>query len=148
MTYVYQHRRLDKDEIFYVGIGDSKKRSISTMSRNPYWRNIVRKTPVIVEIITSFNKREDACLLEKELIKKYGRKSDKGTLCNMTEGGDGGLVHKLCKSVDCFNKDGDYVASYNNIRLAGRLNNIDQSNIVKTCLGKTKTAGGYIWKYK
>lgn len=148
MTYVYQHRRLDTGKIFYIGIGDLKTRSISTTGRNPHWRNISRKTTVIVEIIECCDTRDNACELEKELIKLHGRTFEKGTLCNITKGGDGGVIPKVCKKIDCFDKEGTYVNTYDTIRLAARINNTDHSHIIDVCKGRRKTAGGYIWKYK
>jgi len=148
MTCVYQHRRLDTGNIFYVGIGQLKNRSISTKSRNPYWRNIVRKTTVVVEIIGTFEKREDACLLEKKLIKQYKKISEGGTLCNITDGGDGGVIPRLCKKVECFDRNISYINTYDTIRLASRIKGVDHSHIIDVCKGRRKTAGGYIWKYK
>lgn len=43
---------------------------------------------------------------------------------------------------------GDYVATYNNAKLAGDATGIDSSGISKVCKNKRKMAGGYLWKYK
>ena len=94
MAYVYRHIRLDKNEVFYIGIADDKeyKRSLSKYSRNKHWLNIVSKTEYIVEIILDGLKKEEACLKEIEFISLYGRKDLKnGTLVNKTGGGDGSL---------------------------------------------------------
>lgn len=94
MAYVYLHKRLDKDEIFYVGIGNSIKRAFDVNSRNKYWQNIVNLTDYSVEIFAKDLEWKDACELEKLLISKYGRKDlGLGTLCNLTNGGDGVLGH-------------------------------------------------------
>lgn len=88
--YVYSHTRLDKDEVFYIGISSIRYRSKSKHNRNKYWNNITNKTEYKIDIIYENLSKKEACKLEKELILKYGRKDlNEGVLCNMTEGGDG-----------------------------------------------------------
>jgi hypothetical protein len=92
MAYLYKHIRLDKNEPFYVGIGsdNSYKRSNSHKHRNKHWRNIVSKTPYKVEILLDNLTWSEACKKETEFIKLYGRADlGKGTLVNMTDGGEG-----------------------------------------------------------
>lgn len=87
--YIYRHRRLDSNSIFYVGIGN-KERCYSKCGRNKYWNRIIKKTNYSVEILKIVNSREEACELECLLIKEYGRVNNKtGILCNMTDGGEG-----------------------------------------------------------
>ncbi len=45
-------------------------------------------------------------------------------------------------------KDGQVLATYPSIKEAERVTGIYNSNIVKVCQGKRKTAGGYQWRYK
>lgn len=94
MAYVYKHTRLDNNEIFYIGIGfhsdDNYKRAYDIKGRNHIWYRIIKKTDFIVDILFDDISWEDACKKEIELIRVYGRKTNKsGTLCNLTEGGDG-----------------------------------------------------------
>ena len=71
MAYVYEHIRLDKNEIFYIGIGndDNYKRAYQKKSRNQYWKNIVNISKY--DVIISFDNLswENACKKEIELIK-------------------------------------------------------------------------------
>jgi hypothetical protein len=99
MAYVYKHTRLDTNEVFYIGIGsDSEgkyKRAYNKQFRNNHWKNIVNKTEYTVEIVIDNISWEEACAKEIELIKLYGRRDlNEGTLCNLTDGGEGivGLV--------------------------------------------------------
>ena len=39
------------------------------------------------------------------------------------------------------------VATYCSAEFAAKVNNIDESSILKCCNGKRKTAGGYMWEY-
>jgi hypothetical protein len=94
MAYVYRHIRLDKNQPFYIGIGKdvSYKRAYDKTRRNNFWRNVVSKTDYCVEIIMDGLTWEQACEKEKEFISIYGRKDlGKGTLVNLTDGGEGGL---------------------------------------------------------
>lgn len=90
MAVVYQHKRLDNNQVFYIGIGKSEKRVQSRSNRNTYWHNIVNKIGFKGEIIMSDLTWDQAKKLEKYLIDVYGRKDVKsGPLVNMTDGGDG-----------------------------------------------------------
>jgi len=96
MAYVYRHIRFDKNEPFYIGIGENKYRHSALGNRNPIWRRIVAKTEWVSEILFDNITWDFACQKEIEFIKLYGRIDRKtGTLANMTDGGDGnlGLVH-------------------------------------------------------
>lgn len=92
MAYLYRHIRKDKNEVFYIGIGSDTKytRAYSKHNRNKYWKNITNKTSFKVDIILDNLSWEEACKKEIEFIKLYGRNST-GTLCNLTDGGDGSL---------------------------------------------------------
>jgi len=93
MAIVYQHIRLDKNEIFYIGIGNQYKRAYHKGERrNKIWNNIANKTDYKIEIIAENLTWEDACKVEISLIKKYGRLDlGLGTLANLTDGGDGSV---------------------------------------------------------
>jgi len=85
---------LDKNEPFYIGIGNKKNFGrafeFSKDKRNEIWWKIYSKTNISVEILYESLTKTEASLKEQELIKKYGRKDlNEGSLCNMTDGGDG-----------------------------------------------------------
>lgn len=93
--YLYRHIRLDRDEVFYVGIGTKKRefdysRANSKYLRNFWWNNITEISEYIVEIIMEAGDYGFIKEKEKEFIKIYGRADlKKGTLCNLTDGGEG-----------------------------------------------------------
>jgi hypothetical protein len=92
--YVYRHIRLDKNEPFYIGIGCKKNYErayqIKPERRNNLWCKIFSKTTIKIEIILDNLTKSQASEKEKEFIRLYGRKDlNTGTLCNMTDGGDG-----------------------------------------------------------
>jgi len=96
MAYVYRHVRLDKNEPFYIGIGKDEHRAHSDKNRNIHWKNIVSKTEYRVDILFDDLDYEEAKEKEMEFIHIYGRIDlNEGTLCNLTDGGEGclGLKH-------------------------------------------------------
>lgn len=90
MAIVYEHRRNDTNEVFYIGIGKDSYRIGRKANRNKYWHNIVNKYGYTKNILYKNISWNEAIQKEIELISKYGRK-DLGTGClvNMTRGGEG-----------------------------------------------------------
>lgn len=100
--YVYKHIRLDRNEVFYIGIGNKKNygRAYEFVfsKRSEFWKKIYQKSEIKVEILYENLNKIDASNIEIELIKKYGRKDlNEGCLVNLTDGGDGILN---CKRSD------------------------------------------------
>jgi hypothetical protein len=98
MAYLYRHIRLDKNEPFYIGIGsDNKyKRAHNKKGRSYSWKDIAYNVSYEIEILLDNLSWEDACNKEIEFIAMYGRIDlNKGTLVNMTDGGDGQLGRKI-----------------------------------------------------
>ncbi|UWF79086.1 MAG: GIY-YIG catalytic domain protein [Bacteriophage sp.] len=108
--YLYRHIRLDKNEVFYIGVGTIQNktgngfygkhlRAFSKSYRNDIWKYITGKTEYEVEIMLYSNDYEFILAKEIEFIKLYGKIVDcNGTLCNITDGGEGKLgVHYKMK---------------------------------------------------
>lgn len=94
MAILYRHIRIDKEEIFYIGIGETEFRAYNKDSRTKHWKNIAKKG-YKVEILFIDLTWEQAIEKEKEFIKLYGRKDlGLGTLVNMTNGGEGTVGYK------------------------------------------------------
>lgn len=88
---VYQHRRCDNNEIFYVGISNSMDRPFVICNRNNFWKNNYKKVGRTVEIVTTCDTLLEACQVEQYLIKFYGRRDlGLGSLVNLTDGGESG----------------------------------------------------------
>ena len=107
--YLYRHIRLDTGEPFYIGIGTKNKkqqeyyRANSKYKRNSFWKNITNKTDYEIEILLESNDYEFIKQKEIEFIALYGRRDlGKGTLVNMTDGGDG--MVGLIQSEESINK--------------------------------------------
>lgn len=98
-AYVYQHVRLDTNEVFYVGISHSKGtksnkyyRAHEKWRRSKFWKAIANKTKYKVEILFNNLTWQEAIHKEIELIRLHGRRDlGLGTLCNLTDGGEGML---------------------------------------------------------
>ena len=88
-TCLYLHIKLDSKEVFYVGIGSSK-RPYTKQKRSEFWNRVVNKYGYEVIILADNLSSKDACEKEIYLINYYGRRDlGKGTLVNMTDGGEG-----------------------------------------------------------
>lgn len=97
--YVYTWFRPDKECVFYVGKGRGG-RANKLNRRNIHFKRIIEKLSVlglepVVTIVASGLTESESFDLEKALIRKHRRRKDGGTLCNMTDGGDGssGTIH-------------------------------------------------------
>jgi hypothetical protein len=90
MAIVYLHKRIDNNEVFYVGIGKNEKRAHAKDGRNSHWHNVAKVSGYNVEVTHKDIIWEEACSIEKYLIAFYGRQDLKnGYLVNKTDGGDG-----------------------------------------------------------
>lgn len=92
MAIVYQHRRKDTNEVFYIGIGKNRKRAYEKYHhRNQHWKSIVAKYGYEADVLIEGIEWADACKIESGLILDYGRSDlNLGGLVNQTNGGDGG----------------------------------------------------------
>lgn len=88
-TCVYLHKRLDTNEVFYVGIGNDYRPYVKN-KRSKWWNRIVNKAGYEVEVIENGLTWKSACLIEIALIEFFGRRDlGKGNLVNLTDGGEG-----------------------------------------------------------
>ena len=90
--YVYQHRKADSGEIFYIGKGMGR-RAYDSFHRSKYWKSIVAKHGLIVEFIKENITEPESLELEISIIELFRQKGLK--IINMTNGGDGttGYTH-------------------------------------------------------
>lgn len=93
--FVYEHRRADTGEVFYVGKGKWTPlkryiRASTTSKRNIHWKRIVAKAGGFTHhVIVEFLAEPDALADEVQRIASYGRRNIGGVLCNITAGGEG-----------------------------------------------------------
>ncbi len=93
---------LDQDNIsFYVGKGQDKRYKVSDHlgknSPNPFLKNKIRKVGtanVRIQLLHKDLTEEEAFQQERNWINHYGRRDlGTGTLCNLTDGGEGSTGH-------------------------------------------------------
>lgn len=88
--YVYLHVRLDNGQPFYIGKG-RKKRLTASKGRSEQWQEIANKYGFDSIILEDNLKQLEAYNLERYWVNRIGRKDlCKGTLVNLTNGGNGG----------------------------------------------------------
>ena len=92
MFYVYEHIRLDTNQVFYVGKGNGDRYK-SAKNRNKYWHRVVNKAGFKSVRIVENESEELVLLAEIERIDQLRKLGFK--LCNITNGGQGisGLKH-------------------------------------------------------
>lgn len=159
--YLYQHRRLDTQEIFYVGIGQKNfsrtrghrteyERAYAKSKRSSFWKSVAKKTEYIVEIVSESPDVDFIRLEEQKLIAKYGRRCCDlgGTLVNFQEGGERitGPRHRHIK-IRQETLEGVLVKIWDRVDLIQLETGYLKTNIVKCCRKKQLTAYGFKWSY-
>ena len=153
--YLYRHIRLDKNEVFYVGIGtkikknnfethtNEFKRAFSKDNRNRHWHGIVNKYGYKVEIVLESNNYEFIKEKEIEFIKLYGRRDlKKGTLSNFTDGADNQPNNN--KTIYQYSKEDIFIKEWESATIAGSELDLNRHVISATC---RKNSGGRAWSY-
>jgi hypothetical protein len=99
--YLYVHYRQDKNEAFYIGIGTKYRdkdydRALCYKKRSEFWKKVANKSRYNVMIISESDSKEEIIQQEINYIALLGKKKDKkGTLVNITNGGEGMSGHKV-----------------------------------------------------
>jgi hypothetical protein len=92
--YIYFHKRADDGVVFYVGIGIGR-RAYRESNRSQFWKRIAEKHGFTIEFPHKELTQDEAKQLEIHYISAFGRiDRGTGTLCNMTDGGDGRTGYK------------------------------------------------------
>lgn len=136
-SYLYVHRRLDNNQVFYVGIGKTKnfRRAYIKEGRNNLWKKIVSKTNYVVDIVYKNLTKEDACKKEINLIALYGRIDLKtGTLANLTDGGELNLGYK--RTEEQKRKQSEKLQGSLNCRYGVKLSEETKIKMSKSSIGK------------
>ena len=155
---VYIHRKLTDQTVFYVGIG-SVDRPYIIQGRSKLWYNTVAKHGLSIDIIETGLTADRAKILEIELIKQYGRKDkNKGTLVNLTDGGDGLLnptkeqienrTKKTKKPISVYNLKGEYLRDFESTKEAAQILELRPNNITDVLKGNLVFISNYLFSYK
>ena len=175
MGYVFEN------EPIYVGKGKQNRKEfhlynsrLESSNGNRLKNNILRKvinggSEPIIKIIEDKLIEEKAFEIETKLIKSIGRRDQKkGTLTNLTDGGEGqsgslsfsgeknpfyGKKHNpesfknVSKPIQQLDLDGNIIRNYYSIEEAARRTNSIPCKISTCAKGKRKTHNKYKWKY-
>lgn len=154
--YLYTHLRLDTNEFFYVGIGtkynhnkDYTRAKARGSQRSSIWRGITSRTNHKVIILFESDNYQFIKEKEIELIAEHGQIiKDTGTLCNLTNGGDGLLGvrnYDIIKPVYLYHKTGEFFKEFEAYSDCTKYLNISKS-IVRLSIDKNYLVKGYIIK--
>lgn len=148
---VYEHYYDNEDFPFYVGEGTLQRAFVLGGNRRTSYYNEKAKdiNLIKVKIIAIDVTTEEAIKLETELINKYKKISDGGSLINIDYKRGGGLRTCLEKPVYQFTIWGEFIAEYRSAAEASRILGINMANICSCCKGIKghNTCGGFKFRY-
>lgn len=148
---VYEHYYDNEDFPFYVGEGTLQRAFVlGGNRRTSYYNekakdiNLIRVKIIAIDVTT-----EEAIKLETELINKYKKISDGGSLINVDYKRGGGLRTCLEKPVYQFTIWGEFIAEYRSAAEASRVLGLNMANICNCCKGIKghNTCGGFKFRY-
>lgn len=153
--YLYQHIRLDKNEVFYVGIGTQyyerynyTRAKAKSKDRNNIWNGITSRTDYKIEILFESNDYSFIKQKEIEVIAKYKRIKDGGILSNLSLGGEsnnGGDMSKYYKPVYLYTKDGLFYKEFESIISCTNFLKVSKS-VISLSINKNHLIKSYIIK--
>ena len=148
---VYEHYYNNEKLPFYVGQGKLERAFVFTGSRrnNNYNKKAKDVNLIRVKIVAIDISKKDAENLEEELIAKYKRQIDGGSLVNIEKRTSGGFKKSNCVPIYQFDKKGNYITSFPSIAQASRQTGVNATNIWQCANGYSSYshAGGYKWRY-
>lgn len=145
--YVYLHRKLDTQEVFYVGLGHNC-RAWRFHSRNKHWKRTAIKHGVTVEIVKDQMSKLEAAELEVSTIAKYGIDN----LTNYSTGGDygrNGVRPVNIRAVECSNgmSFASAAEGANWVSQKTARKKAEGGAIIACCRQRIKSAYGFDWRY-
>lgn len=153
--YVYMYRNPYTNIPFYVGIGKGKRwrshinEARKYKKRNPQKEKMIRdiiksgRMPV-VEFVFHGISRTEACREEINLIEKYKRTVDGGTLTNVTLGGEGSLgIRRTKPDIIKFVRSSDGLTVLKTREQMKDEYGLSPSAISSLITGKLKSSGGW-----
>ena len=148
---VYEHYYNNEKLPFYVGQGKLERAFVLTGSRrnNNYNEKAKDVNLIKVKIVAIDISKEDAENLEEDLIAKYKRQIDGGSLVNVEKRTSGGFKECNCVTIYQFDKEGNYITSFPSIAQASRQTGVNATNIWQCAnwYSSYSHAGGYKWRY-
>lgn len=148
---VYEHYYNNEEFPFYVGEGTLQRAFVLGGNRRTSYYNEKAKdiNLIKVKIIAIDVTTEEAIKLETELINKYKKISDGGSLINVDYKRGGGLRICLEKPVYQFTIWGEFIAEYRSASEASRILGLNMANICNCCKGIKghNTCGGFKFRY-
>ena len=130
----------------YLSLSLSNKTKETKYIHVLVWETFVGPIPDGYDVHHKNHNRKDNRLVNLELIE-----SSKHSSMHLKEHKEkfrNGCIKSRSKPVVQYTIDGKYVAEFESQAEAARKTKIHFGSISNCCLGRSKTAGGFIWKYK
>ena len=144
---VYFHYYNDEKYPFYIGEG-TLSRAYRFSSRNNEWKDKVEDISLVRVVIYKFDiSKEEAIIIEEDLIKKYRKYN---CLVNISNGVGAKDLHKNnknCISIVELDINDNFICEYSSAKEAANIYNICSSTITKCCKGIKKSYYNKHWKY-
>nr|DAT72370.1 MAG TPA: GIY-YIG nuclease superfamily protein [Crassvirales sp.] len=156
---VYEHFISNTKEVFYVGSG-TKTRAYSlypsSAGRPKEWKDIILKNKCDVSIVAENLSKEEAKELESNLINKYKRKIDGGTLVNLATYNNKRSEGELGRPILLFNCFGTFIKEFSSASIAakqgygtkGDIGKCAKEPIINGILNRNTGTGKWLWRYK
>lgn len=155
---IYYHRNKINGKVYIGQSKNTKHRFVSNgvgYKENPHFWSSIQKygwDNFEHEILIKDLTKEQADIIERELIKKYDlRNPDKGY--NIADGGTNppvyyGEKHHCSRKVFQYDLSGNYISEWVNAQQAGQQLNIRALDINKCARKECQRAGKYMWSYE
>lgn len=105
------------------------------------WETFVGQIPDGYDVHHKNHNRTDNRIENLELIEK-----DIHTIEHI-EDRRNGYIEAMSKPVAQYTKDGVFIAEYKSATEAAKILKLNQGNISQCCLGKRRSAGGFVWQF-
>ena len=124
-----------KYEAFLIAMLDSVDNGYNTSA---YDSNHYKKTEDTRNKMSESQIGEKAYWFGKHFTEEHKKKISESRI---------GKHNRPKKPILQFSKDGEFIAEYPSIIEASRQTGCNSGNICSCCMGKYKSAGGYLWRY-
>jgi group I intron endonuclease len=121
--------------------------------KHPEWRRKLKSISQGGKNHWQYGKKMPDSVKEKKsksMIEYYkeNQHSMKGKKHPMSNESKQSMIDKLSIPIQQFTKEGEFIRNWKSTKEASKVLNIKATNVTTCLKGKTKTCGGFVWRYK